>query len=162
MTELIAAAIALVGTLVTAWFTYRNNKNSDKKKELLKQEEEALRKRIEETQKELIEAMENNITDVPGIRMKLETYRKQLKRLVGVVLIGLCSLPISGCLTWFQKEQPVVVGERIFYMTEGQTMVVPALRPPAKQWYLIDDVAMLKVLGIDKPIEKPVTGNTKE
>jgi len=160
MSTLIASILALIGTCVTAWFTYKNNKDSDQKKQLLKQKEEELRANISKTEEqELITAMGSNITDVPGLRLKLENYRKQLKKIIGLVLLIL-TLPMSGCV-FFQKEQPVIVGERVFYMKEGQQMTVPSLKDPAKQWYLIDDVAMLKVLGIDRPIEKTVTGKTK-
>lgn len=159
MTSLIASGLALIGALITAWFQYKNNKNSDKKKEILKKKEDEIRLKISETEKELVTAMENNITDVPGLRLKIEEYRKQLKKIIGIFLILGLTLLYSGCAL-FQKDQPVIIGERIFYMKEGQQMIVPTLKSPAKQWYLIDDVAMLKVLGIDKPIEKPVTGVT--
>lgn len=156
--ELWGAIVAAIASIIAAYLKYKSDKNSDTKKKIEEEKRKELVSRIEETEKELIKAMETNITDVPGLRNKLETLRKALSKLsVIAMLSGTCLL--SGCFT----TDPVVVGERVFYVKPNDVLTVPALKSPAKQWYLIDDVAMLKVLGIDKPVEpSAVTGKIDE
>ena len=160
-TSVIVALISAAAGLAGYWFQYKNNKNSDQKKAIQQAQITDLNQKIEETEMELTKAMETNITDVPGLRMKLETYRGQLQKLLVIILL-FSILPFTGCKTWWKEDQLIVVGERIFYVKPGETVVVPALKSPAKQWYLIDNVAMLKVLGIDKPVESPVIGSAKK
>lgn len=156
MIEVIGAAIAAIATVIGAYLKYKSDKNSDVKNKIKQEKRAELLARIEETEKELIKAMETNITDVPGIRMKLEKLRLELEKTVKVVAFFFSIISLAGC-----KTDPVIVGERIFYVSPAQTVVVPELKKPAKQWYLIDDVAMLKVLGVDKPIEKEtITGSS--
>jgi hypothetical protein len=42
----------------------------------------------------------------------------------------------------------VVVGERINIVEPGQVITVPELKPPAKCWYLVDNVGLEGWLGI--------------
>ena len=155
MIELIGVILGAVASIVGGWLVYKNNKDSDVKKKIKQEEARLLEQDIQELEKQLITAMEKNITDVPGIRIRLEALRKKMKKLVvGGVSVSL--LLFSGCFT----SDPVIVGERVFYVKPDESIIVPALKPPAKQWYLIDDVAMLKVLGVDKPIEHVPSGRT--
>lgn len=60
------------------------------------------------------------------------------------------SLFLSGC--WSNKPTTVfVTGERINLVKPGTTVEVPELMPPAKQWYLLDNIAIQHWLGI--PVE---------
>ena len=154
-TSVIIALITAVSGVLGYLFKYLNDKNSDKQKEIKQKQIDELKKKIEETEIAIIQKLETSITDVPSLRLKLEEYRKQLKSLIPLILVISC-LFVGGC-AFFNRDQPVIVGERIFYMSPGQQMTVPELKSPAKQWYLIDDVAMLKVLGIDKPVDKITT-----
>jgi len=148
MWEIIAAAVTAMAGIITAYFNYKNKKDSDLQKQINKDKEVFVRQKLKETEESIIKAMETDITSVPLLRKKLEYYRNQLKKYIG--LIALIVIPfISGCFT---AKEPMVIGERIFKPNPGDIITVPALKRPAKQWYLIDDKAMLEVLGVDKPV----------
>lgn len=57
---------------------------------------------------------------------------------------------LSGCATT-QPPATLVIGERVLRLAPGQTFVAPALTPPAKQWYVVDDVGLAQWLGIMVP-----------
>jgi len=147
MWEIIAAAVTAFAGIITAYFNYKNKKDSDFQKQINKDKETFIRQKLKETEDLLIKSMETDITAVPVLRKKLEYYRDQLRKYV--VILVLVIIPfLSGCLT---TKEPMVIGERIFMPKPGDMITVPVLKHPAKQWYLIDDKAMLEVLGIDKP-----------
>jgi len=148
MWEIIAAAVTAMAGIITAYFNYKNKKDSDLQKQINKDKEAFIRQKLKETEDLIIKSMETDITAVPLLRKKLEYYRKQLKKYIGLIILVIIPL-VSGCLT---TEEPMVIGERIFKPNPGEVITVPALKPPAKQWYLIDDKAMLEVLGVEKPL----------
>jgi len=157
--EWIAAIIGSLATILVAVFKYKSDKNSDVKKQLLVQTVKDFEKKIADTETQLIQAMENSITDVPNIRIRLMVLRKQLvkaKKAAGLMSI-IILLMFSGCKT----QNTVIIGERVYMPKPGDVLTVPALKTPAKQWYLIDDVAMLNVLGVNKPVidKDSVTGS---
>lgn len=148
MWEIIAAAVTAMAGIVTAYFNYKNKKDSDLQKQINKDKEAFVRQKLKETEELIIKAMETDITSVPLLRKKLEYYRNQLKKYIRIFII--LAIPfISGCLT---TKEPMVIGERIFMPKPGDVVTVPELKAPAKQWYLIDDKAMLEVLGVEKPL----------
>lgn len=158
MLEIIAAAVTAIAGIVTAYFNYKNKKDSDLQKQINKDKEVFVRQKLTETEELIVKAMETDITAVPLLRKKLEYYRKQLKKYIS--LITLFIIPFSsGCVT---GKEPMVIGERIFKPNPGDVVTVPALKPPAKQWYLIDDKAMLEVLGVDKPVLPDVVIGVKK
>ena len=66
-------------------------------------------------------------------------------------LCFICSLllGLSGCATaQGPAAGPLVVGERIYKPKPGEVLTVPALLPPARQWYLVDDVGLGEWLGL--------------
>jgi hypothetical protein len=85
-------------------------------------------------------------------------WKKKIDQLVGVASILLMAFLLSGCCGVFctQKSEPIVVvpqfviiGERINKVKPGDTITVPVLKAPAKQWYLVDDTGLYQWLDID-------------
>lgn len=148
MWEIVAAAVTALAGIVTAYFNYKNKKDSDLQKQINKDKEAFIRLKLKETEELIIKAMETDITSVPLLRKKLEYYRNQLKKYIGIITLAVLPF-VSGCFT---TEENMVIGERIFKPNPGEVVTVPPLKPPAKQWYLIDDKAMLEVLGVEKPL----------
>jgi len=87
---------------------------------------------------------EGRITDAAAAHTALENLRKG-----AAVLAIACCLLFAGCAT--PAQPPLVIGERILKTTPGQTLVVPPLVAPARQWYVVDDVGLQQWLGIVLP-----------
>ena len=158
--EWIAAIIGSVATIIVAFYKYRSEKNSDAKKQLEIQQIKEYEAKVKEVESKLVTAMESSITDVPALRTQLEVLRKQLQKLQkkAGLLVVLCIFSLFiGCKT----TETVIIGERILKPKPGETIIVPELRKPAKQWYLIDDVAMLSVLGVNKPVSEQNSSEEK-
>ena len=94
------------------------------------------------------------ITDAKRLQEELrklwERYRRSGSAAVAIVAAS-CLLS-SGCIGQRDKVQYVVVGERINVVEPGQEIVVPPLVPPAKKWYLVDNVGLSGWLGLPAPV----------
>jgi hypothetical protein len=78
-----------------------------------------------------------------------EKYRRASPAGKGSAVAAIAALSLaSGCLGGKPKTEFVVIGERINIVEPGQTVVVPELVPPAKKWYLVDNVGLAGWLGI--------------
>ena len=135
---LFAVILAIVG-----FFREGRKYRTDDKKEL--------KQKIDETQAALDLALENNmITDAHNLQIKLrelwEQYRKSSK--AAVVSVSAAVLLCSGCFSAQKQPEAIVIGERINVVKPGQELVVPDLVPPAKTWYLVDNVGLSGWLGI--------------
>ncbi len=156
--------LALIG-LVGGWFKYRAAGKSD------------IMKRIEETQEALRVALENGmITDARRLNRRLDRlwrlYRKnapvarsgsseddlntpmKVSRCLLLVAAWMFLLmALTGCGSVFGKDEPeyVLIGERINIVEPGQDIKVPELMPPAKKWYLVDNVGLEAWLGLGDP-----------
>ena len=67
-------------------------------------------------------------------------------------------LALTGCASTppvNQPNQPLVIGERIHVRHAGDVITLPALHPPARVWYIVDDVGLLQWLGIDTTTGTP-------
>ena len=71
-------------------------------------------------------------------------WRKRLIDLGGALVLMACLLA-AGCRT---QQETLVVGERVRAVDPGESLTIPALQPPAQQWYLVDDVGLAQWLGI--------------
>lgn len=99
---------------------------------------------------------EGRITDAGRLQHELnelwEKYHKSTRStrspsgavVLAVLLPALC----AGCLTREPTREYVVIGERIFIVEPGRELIVPPLVPPAKKWYLVDNVGLAGWLGI--------------
>lgn len=115
-----------------------------------KQEEERKRQEIETAKVEL------KIALASGRVQDAAYWRRKLAILTSTLSMMLLFL-MTGCVTPAPQPQitPVVVlGERINKVKPGQTVVVPPLVPPAKQWYLVDDHGLYQWLDIDLSLPK--------
>lgn len=72
-------------------------------------------------------------------------------RLCGIILSLFAILAIAGCTTPPEPRPVLILGQRVLAPDPGQTLTVPALLPPAKQWYLVDDVGLGLWLGVTPP-----------
>lgn len=110
---------------------------------LYRSDEKKKQKEIAMAQDELRKALaEGRITDAAFWRRRLDELRA-----AAAILIAAAMLAIQGCATQPQP-MPVVIGERINKVKPGETIKVPPLLSPAKQWYLVDDAGLSGWLGI--------------
>ena len=58
---------------------------------------------------------------------------------------------VAGCISPPATQQPLIIGQRVLAPAPGTVLTVPALTPPAKPWYLVDDVGIGQWLGIAPP-----------
>ena len=144
--ELAGVIITGIVSLVGVYLKWKSSKNTDKQKDILKKDRDAILEKIKETESAISTALVESISDVPFLRKKLSEYKEALKRIPAFVLAA-CLL--SGC----RSQSPVVIGERVIFVEPGQSLVVPALKKPARKWYLMDDQAMRAILGIDVPYQ---------
>lgn len=109
---------------------------------------------------------DGRITDVSVLRKELDRLMKQYSRSLrhdekalksarngGIKYASFCILPVlilCGCAHTKPKtqQQVLIVGERINIVKPGSDIKVPDLIPPAKTWYLLDNVAIKQWLGI--------------
>lgn len=56
---------------------------------------------------------------------------------------------------------PVVVGERVRVLRGGETVAVPAPTPPARVWYLVDNIGLAEWLGLEVPFTSFVTNDAQ-
>ena len=111
--------------------------------------------------KELEVLMEKYLKGVRSDERKLRRMRNtRMHNGFSFILASLAlSLFLSGC--WSTKPTTTfVLGERINLVQPETTVEVPKLTPPAKQWYLLDNIAIQHWLGIPvefdmKATEKP-------
>lgn len=132
-----AVILAIIG-FFRDWRKYR----SDGRQEL--------KERIDAVQSALNLALEEGrVTDAHRLQLELrdlwEKYRKS-----AVVAASVLCLLCTGCIS--RRHDPyIVIGERINVVEPGQEIVVPDLLPPAKKWYLVDNVGLAGWLGIEAP-----------
>lgn len=131
-----AVALVLLG-LVARWMKRRDDRNED------------LERQIAETEEALRTALENGmVTDAQRLNKQLQRLRKKLgARMAAASVVLLCLLTGCGSIHG-KKVEYVVVGERINLVEPGQVITVPELKPPAKQWYMVDNVGLEGWLGI--------------
>lgn len=128
-----------------------------------REEQEDLWDRIQDTRNKLVLALEEGrITDVAVLRRQLdslmEEYSKYMKSMERRARRGvsplhailLASVLMTGCASWRHGNDEIVLlnGDRVLTVEPGATVVVPDLIPPAKRWYLMDNVGMQHLLGI--------------
>lgn len=86
-----------------------------------------------------------------GVKILERDMRRSGKSHVGidVSVIIASALIFSGCGHFKKGQQTTfVLGDRVNIVQPGSTIEVPKLTPPAKQWYLMDNVAIQHWLGI--------------
>lgn len=106
-----------------------------------------LKQRIDDMQDALNLALEEGrITDAQRLQRELSALWERYRR---VVAVAAASLLLCGCITRGRHDGYIVIGERINIVEPGQQLVVPDLVPPAKKWYLVDNVGLAGWLGIE-------------
>lgn len=108
--------------------------------------------------KELEVLMEKYMRGIRSDERKMRRTRKHNPYSFALASLA-ASLFLTGC--WSTKPTTTfVLGERINLVQPETTVEVPKLTPPAKQWYLLDNIAIQHWLGIPvefdmKATEKP-------
>jgi hypothetical protein len=156
-----ASTFSSVIQLLLSVFDFIRGRSDRKRKRL-----DVLEDRIKAIQRDIAKALEDGrITDVATLRMELDGLKKEYDKLGGKrasvaaatgMLLFLAITPfLSGCFsTRSDPSTPyVVVGERIIILEPGSELVVPELVPPAKKWYLIDNIGLQVGLGIPMLLE---------
>ena len=144
-TGVLGAILAVVLAVIGFFREWRRDRNDDRK---------AMKQRIDELQDALNLALEEGrVTDAGRLQKELnemwEKYRKVGSAKAGAVVAAVsASLLAQGCFTKGPDTEFVVIGERINIVEPGQTVVVPELVPPAKKWYLVDNVGLAGWLGL--------------
>lgn len=132
-----AVILAIIG-FFRDWRKYR----SDGRQEL--------KERIDAVQSALNLALEEGrVTDAHRLQLELRDLWEKYRKSAVVAAFVLCLL-CTGCIS--RRHDPyIVIGERINVVEPGQEIVVPDLLPPAKKWYLVDNVGLAGWLGIEAP-----------
>lgn len=148
--------VAVVLAVIHLFSDWRRNR-SDEKIEL--------KRIIDEKQAALYKMLEEGlITDAARLQKEIcilmEQYRKsrrsedakpKVRPVVMTAIAVAMSVACIGCASAQKKPETVVIGERIFILEPGAEIKVPELLPPAKCWYLTDNVGLAGWLGITAP-----------
>jgi hypothetical protein len=137
--ELLQACLALLGTIAGIAAVVVNRRAATV---------EAIRANILQAEQELRSALRDKRIDDAAFWAR---RRKALGSWPYMLLCGLAACLLqSGCITRAKPSpMPLVIGQRVFAPASGTVVTVPLLTPPAKQWYLVDDVGLLLWLGVD-------------
>lgn len=133
---------------IVGFFRERRKYKADDKTEL--------KERIDAVQSALNTALEEGmITDAKRLQEELRELWDRYRRTVTTAAVAVAaSLACTGCLSAKKDTtQYVVVGERINIVEPGQQLVVPPLVPPAKKWYLVDNVGLAGWLGLPTRVD---------
>ena len=81
-----------------------------------------------------------------------QELRRRIESAGGVIAIltaicGACVL--GGCVTKAPVLTVVGIDRMIKAPEPGQAMTIPELKPPALQWYLVDDAWIIREYGVD-------------
>jgi hypothetical protein len=137
--DLLQACLALLGTIAGIAAVVVNRRAANV---------EAIRANILQAEQELRSALRDKRIDDAAFWAR---RRKALGSWPYMLLCGLAACLLqSGCITRAKPSpMPLVIGQRVFAPASGTVVTVPLLTPPAKQWYLVDDVGLLLWLGVD-------------
>ena len=73
-------------------------------------------------------------------------WNQKLAQLSAAILFAV----FIGCITPQPViPQSVIIGERVNKVNPGDTIKIPPLAPPSKQWYLVDDHGLYQWLDIN-------------
>lgn len=126
---------------IMGFFRNRNDRK-DELEEQIRLKEQALSEAIQQ----------GRITDAGILRQELERLKAQrglsASAAAGHMVVLAACLLCTGCFSTKKPANVVVVGERINIVKPGDDLTVPQLIPPAKTWYLVDDVGLNSWLGI--------------
>lgn len=120
-----------------------------------KRKKAELESKIEEMKMKQSEAIHNGqVTDAASYGKEIRKLSKKLKH-IGWFTCLVLMLTLGGCSSSKENpyNQPAVIGERLFIVKPNTKVDVPELMPPARKWYLVDDVGLCQWLGIP-PTEK--------
>ena len=121
---------------------------SDRK---IKKQDEIMDKIDALKEKQKIALREGHISDASALAKEIEQLYKKFNKIGLFSCIALCCLILAGCKSEKVNQEfntPTVIGERVRIVEPGKTMKIPQLQPPAKKWYLVDDVGLCQWLNI--------------
>ena len=94
---------------------------------------------------------EGRISDAASIAREIEQLYKKFNKIGLFSCLAICCLMFFGCKSEKVNQEfntPLIIGERVRIVESGKTMKIPQLNPPAKKWYLVDDVGLCQWLNI--------------
>ena len=116
---------------------------------------------IVDTRRRLSDALaEGRVSDAAFLRKKLDGLLRDYRRgvrsgmpLAVPAVAAISSVLLSGCLSGRRGDDGshsvFVLGDRVMLADPGSEIVIPDLIPPARQWYIVDDVGLKHWLGVD-------------
>lgn len=150
MSSLPTTTIGVIGAVILAVLALvsRNAKRKEDKDAELERQisevEEALRLALEE----------GRITDAKNLSDRMYELRRKMgsRRRVPPIRL-MCALAALACSAGCSSPpengpEYIVIGERVNIVEPGQVVTVPPLVPPAKRWYMVDNVGLEWWLGI--------------
>ena len=120
-----------------------------------RQRKDAILLRIEEAKANQGKALhEGRVTDAAAYGQEVKNLYEKLNHIGWFSCLLFCLL-LTGCTGCSSSKPkinaPAVLGERIFIVKPNTTVEVPELVPPARKWYLVDDIGLCQWLDI--PVE---------
>jgi len=137
--EILQAILALLGTIagIVAVVVNRQARNADTLTDMQLQADIELRRALRD----------KRIEDAAF-------WARRRKALGSWPYAALVSVSVAllqvGCITRAKPDpMPLIIGQRVYTPAPGDVLTIPAHTPPAKQWYLVDDVGLMLWLGLD-------------
>lgn len=159
MLKAIVAAIAAAALAVKAWASARLWKVEKERKDA--DRADAAAQDAATLGHEVSRALaEGRVTDAAALRRRWDAARRSGALLAAFAILAAVALP-AGCVARRTADsataapEVIVLRERVWPVAEGETLTVPMLLPPARQWYLVDDVGLSQWLGLDIDYSTP-------
>jgi hypothetical protein len=137
--EILQAILALLGTIagIVAVIVNRQARNAETLTDMQLQADIELRRALRD----------KRIEDAAFWARRRKALGKWPYAILMAVSVALLQ---AGCITRAKPApMPLIIGQRVYTPAPGDVLTIPAHTPPAKQWYLVDDVGLMLWLGVD-------------
>ena len=139
--DILHAVLALLGTIagIVAIIVNRQASNAEARRNDIAQAEQEMRAALRD----------KRIEDAAFWARRRKALGSWPYAALAAVSVALLQ---AGCITRAKPApMPLIIGQRVLTPAPGDVLTIPAHTPPAKQWYLVDDVGLLLWLEISVP-----------